>query len=77
VLSDVANIPAKAAGKAAKQHGKGASSGSSKSQAGSALPRQLRVSPLDVAAVALNKRKLQDMLVAYGEFPARYRQLIW
>jgi hypothetical protein len=77
VLSDVANIPAKAAGKAAKQQGKAPGSGSNKPQAGPALPGQLRVSPLDGAAVALNRRKLQDMLAAYGEFPARYRQLIW
>jgi hypothetical protein len=77
VLSDVANIPAKAAGKAAKQHGKGPGSGRSKPHAGSALPGQLRVSPLDGAAVALNRRKLQDMLAVYGEFPARYRPLIW
>eukprot|EP00882_Tetradesmus_deserticola_P023009 GHRQ01025034.1.p1 GENE.GHRQ01025034.1~~GHRQ01025034.1.p1 ORF type:complete len:156 (-),score=62.11 GHRQ01025034.1:140-607(-) len=76
VLSDVINVPAKAAGKAAKQRSKGASSGSS-ARAGSALPGQLRVASLDAAAVALNKRKLQDMLSAYGEFPARYRQLIW
>lgn len=81
VLSDVVNVPAKAAGqaaKAAKQRSKDASGNSSgKAQAGLAVPGQLRVSALDAPAVALNKRKLQDMLSAYGEFPARYRQLIW
>jgi hypothetical protein len=75
VLSDVVNMPAKAAGKAAKQRGKGYSG--SKGQAGAAVPGQPRVAALDAAAVALNRRKLQDMLSAYGEFPARYRQLIW
>jgi hypothetical protein len=81
VLSDVVNVPAKAAGKAAKtskQRSKDTSTSSrGKAQAGLAAASQLRVSPLDAAAVALNKRKLLDMLSTYGEFPARYRPLIW
>jgi hypothetical protein len=39
--------------------------------------KQLAARALDVPAAALNRRKLQQMLLVYGEFPARYRLLIW
>lgn len=82
VLSDVGNVAhSKAAAAAGARKAKGAAAGplaaggSSAHQA--AEPGQLRVRQLGAAATALNRRKLQEVLLAFGEFPARYRRLIW
>jgi len=37
----------------------------------------LRTKLLSAPASYLNRRKLQELLMVYGEFPARYGQLIW
>ena len=33
--------------------------------------------PLDAAGMELNQQRLQAMLEAFGEYPAKYRLLIW
>jgi hypothetical protein len=74
---DADNVPqpsrSTSTGKAAAAPAKGSSS-TSRHQHVSA---QLCVQPLDAPAAALNRHKLQDMLTQFGEFPARYRRLIW
>jgi len=71
VLSDVGNVGRSApAGRTkAKAAVKSGAAGSAASLFG--------VRQLAAPAAALNRRKLQDMLLAFGEFPARYRRLIW
>ena len=56
----------------AKQQQKGG-----KAVLGAVGGKQLAARVLDMPAAALNRRKLQQMLLVYGEFPARYRVLIW
>lgn len=72
VLTDVANMPARKTGKATKLDKRALDISKPPVRVG-----QLQTQPLDAAAAALNKQKLQDMLKVYGEFPARYRPLIW
>lgn len=69
VLSNVSNIDH--TGKAP------AKANAASRRAGQSTPAQLHVRQLSGPAAALNRRKLQDMLRAFGEFPSRYRQLIW
>ncbi|KAL3152259.1 hypothetical protein ABBQ32_001336 [Trebouxia sp. C0010 RCD-2024] len=48
-------------------------------KSGSLLPnnQQCRVARLDPQGVQLNQRRLQELLLAYGEYPAKYRLLVW
>lgn len=69
VLSDVGNVElGSRAGKARRPGRDGAPA---------APAGQLHVRQLGEPAAALNRLKLQDMLMAFGGFPARYRRLIW
>ncbi|KAL0019139.1 hypothetical protein WJX79_008487 [Trebouxia sp. C0005] len=48
-------------------------------QDGSLVPnnQQCRVARLDPQGVQLNQHRLQELLLAYGEYPAKYRLLVW
>lgn len=73
-LGDVGNIPSSSQAGARSKGGRG---GSSNVKPGSTTAEQLTVRQLAAPAAALNRRKLQEMLLMFGEFPARYRRLIW
>ena len=73
VLSNVSNVEHNARSKAQfKALAGGSSSSNTSPHAG-----RLEVCQLGAAGAALNRRKLQDMLLVFGAFPARYRRLIW
>jgi hypothetical protein len=75
VLSDVGNVQlGSRAGRAKGTAGTAAAGGSS---GGATVGQQLHIRQLSEPAAALNRHKLQENLLAYGEFPARYRRLIW
>eukprot|EP00775_Hariotina_reticulata_P010320 gene10320-10477_t len=71
VLADVVNLPASAQGCV---RGKPAARQKDATVAGKLV---LGTKLLNNPAMYLNRRKLQELLMVYGEFPARYRQLIW
>lgn len=67
VLSGVSNVPPKqqVASKAGKIKGS------------SIAAKAVKLQRLDMPAASLNRKKLQQLLAAYGEFPAKYRLMIW
>jgi hypothetical protein len=71
VLNDVVNLPTSAERSAARKPPV------RKKDAAAAGKLVLRTKLLNAPAASLNRRKLQELLMVYGEFPARYRQLIW
>lgn len=73
VLTDVGNVELGSRGSRAKRPAATGRDGA----AAAAVAGQLRVRQLGEPAAALNRRKLQEMLLAFGGFPARYRRLIW
>lgn len=77
VLAEVSNMPAKhkAAAKPGRSDSSAIKSSASKSSASKSGIMQLQ--QLDSPAAALNKQKVQQLLAVFGEFPAKYRQMIW
>jgi hypothetical protein len=75
VLSDVGNV--ELGSRAGKAKGTAEPAAAGGSGGPTAAGQQLHVRQLSQPAAALNRRKLQEILLAYGEFPARYRRLIW
>lgn len=75
VLSDVGNI--EHGSRTGRGQAVGPAAAASNSTAAGAAGQQLRVRQLGEPAASLNRRKLQEILLAYGEFPIRYRRLIW
>eukprot|EP00879_Flechtneria_rotunda_P028464 GHRR01030580.1.p1 GENE.GHRR01030580.1~~GHRR01030580.1.p1 ORF type:complete len:432 (+),score=200.23 GHRR01030580.1:480-1775(+) len=69
VLSEVQNMPLKQP--KVQQKAKPAAA------AARQAPGPLHIKPLHAAFAGLQHRKLQEILMVYGEFPARYRSLIW
>jgi hypothetical protein len=77
ILSDVVNLDTSSRnGKAGKAKGASRPSAAG-SSAGVTAAGQLQVRALSGPAAALNTQKLQEVLLAYGQFPTRYRQLVW
>lgn len=75
VLSDVGNV--ELGSRAGRAKGTAAPAAAGSSSGAAAAGQQLHVRQLSQPAAALNRRKLQEILLAYGEFPTRYRRLIW
>jgi len=71
VLADVVNLPA------SSQRGVPGKPPVRQKDAAVAGKLVLGTKLLNDPAMYLNRRKLQELLMVYGEFPARYRQLIW
>lgn len=75
VLADVGNVECSRGRGGAGPSAAGSSGAAAGAAAGGS--QQLRVRQLGETAAALNRSKLQGILLAFGEFPARYRRLIW
>jgi hypothetical protein len=76
ILSDVGNLERSSSrGKAGKA--KGPSRPPAAGSSAGVAAGQLQVRPLSGPAAALNTQKLQEVLLAYGQFPTQYRRLIW
>ncbi|KAI8465354.1 MAG: hypothetical protein J3K34DRAFT_461431 [Monoraphidium minutum] len=75
-LLEVGNTAGAAAGAPAAggKAGGGARAGAA---AASSLAAALRARPLAPNAAAVSRRRLEEMLAAFREFPSRYRLLIW
>jgi len=79
---DVVAPPRGAAAAAARKAGGGGSStvvsaAPAAVTATAAAAAALRTQPLAPNAAAVSRRRLEEMLTTFGEFPARYRLLIW
>lgn len=62
VLSEVSNMPGRQKTASAKK---------------TAVGGGFRVQETSVLAAALNRQKLQELLAVYGEYPGKYRRMIW
>ncbi|GBF94025.1 hypothetical protein Rsub_07293 [Raphidocelis subcapitata] len=78
VLSDALNLPRGAPRERAEAApGKPPAKPAAPSAARAAAAAAVRARPLDAAAAAVSRARLEEMLVTYGEYPPRYRLLIW